>query len=244
MAEFESHSQRWEVIKLLVRTESIRHSIVKNKKRIVKLEQIEAQLKDLNLPTAQPLTEAQLRLKYSLIAEREDILKYKVEGAILWSKVDWAQAGNKPTKYFLSLEKTQYSRRTITHLKNNQGQTLDSTEELLRHMHEYYSDLYCSRDDQFSEQEMPEFFEGFEVTKLTQSQKETLDEKVSQMEMNEALVDMKDNKTPGPDGLPVEFYKAFWDELKSPFEAMVHEVLHQGFPIDMLRSIFTLSFVA
>ena len=32
---------------------------------------------------------------------------------------------------------------------------------------------------------------------------------------------MKNNKTPGEDGIPVDFYKVFWKILKEPFFKMV-----------------------
>ena len=39
---------------------------------------------------------------------------------------------------------------------------------------------------------------------------------------------MKNNKTPGEDGIPVDFYKVFWNQLKKPFMQMMHEVYEKG----------------
>ncbi len=39
----------------------------------------------------------------------------------------------------------------------------------------------------------------------------------------EALKNLKKGKSPGPDGLPVEFYLHFWDQLKDYFLASFHE---------------------
>lgn len=240
LTEFRSHSHRWEVIKLMVRTESIRYSIFKNIQRNEKLLNVEEQLKNLNRPEYQPLSEAQKRLRTTLIEQREEILNYKVEGAILRSKIDWAHAGNKPSKYFFSLEKTKYSRRIITRLTNQQGQIQTTTPDLLQLMHQYYADLYQSRDEDFTPQEMDDFFRDLNTNQLSLAQKTDLDSPIQQQELNKAVVQMKDHKTPGPDGLPIEFYKTFWEKLRKPFEAMTHQVLEQGFPVDMLRSITTL----
>ena len=37
---------------------------------------------------------------------------------------------------------------------------------------------------------------------------------------------MKSNKTPGNAGLPKEFYKTFWDELKTPLMESVNQAFH------------------
>ena len=37
---------------------------------------------------------------------------------------------------------------------------------------------------------------------------------------------MKNNKTPGNDGLSKEFYKTFWDELKTPLMESVNKTFH------------------
>ena len=37
---------------------------------------------------------------------------------------------------------------------------------------------------------------------------------------------MKNNKTPGNDGLAKEFYETFWDELKTPVMKSVNQAFH------------------
>ena len=46
---------------------------------------------------------------------------------------------------------------------------------------------------------------------LTDEQRERLDTKITITEYFEALKSFEKNKTPGNDGLTVEFYPAFWD---------------------------------
>jgi hypothetical protein len=46
-------------------------------------------------------------------------------------------------------------------------------------------------------------------------------------EIDEALMDMEVGSAPGPDGLPVGFYRAFWPELKHIFLEMF-QALHRG----------------
>jgi hypothetical protein len=49
---------------------------------------------------------------------------------------------------------------------------------------------------------------------------ESLIKLFSEQEIKAALDDMKTNSAPGPDGLPVEFYKCFSDQVREPVMKM------------------------
>lgn len=236
---YSSHILRWETLKMLIRSETISFSIIQNKQRHFNLEQVENQLKELNAMENQPLSDAQLRLKYALIQKKDQIMQEKIQGAILRSKVDWATAGNKPSRYFLGLEKTRYSRKTITRLNDSQGTICTHTDDLHNIFLDFYAKLYQQQDD-FTDDQLEAFFEGLQGPKLTQHQADKMDETLALDELTKALFEMKNNKTPGPDGFPCEFYKHFWESLKINFEQMAHESLDGGMSQDMLRSITTL----
>ena len=52
---------------------------------------------------------------------------------------------------------------------------------------------------------------------------------------------MKLNKSPGEDGLPVEFYKAFWKQLGSFLVKMYNECFEsKELPLSMRKSVITL----
>ena len=71
--------------------------------------------------------------------------------------------------------------------------------------------------------------------------KSMLGEKVSKEEVDECLGSMKKGKTPGSDGLPVEFYCAFWDVIGDCVYEMVMKVLEDGrMPESMLKSVIVL----
>ena len=39
---------------------------------------------------------------------------------------------------------------------------------------------------------------------------------------------MKTNKSPGSDGIPTEFYKVFWEEIRDIFLQSINEAYHLG----------------
>ena len=40
-------------------------------------------------------------------------------------------------------------------------------------------------------------------------------------DLENAIKGMKNNKTPGQDGIPIDFYKVFWNNIKETFYSMV-----------------------
>ncbi|WOK97903.1 hypothetical protein Cni_G06611 [Canna indica] len=60
-----------------------------------------------------------------------------------------------------------------------------------------------------------------------------LDAPFSASEVDQVIKFMKNNKSPGPDGIPMEFYKAFWNDLGPLITKILNDLLLQ--PIDLQR---------
>jgi hypothetical protein len=56
----------------------------------------------------------------------------------------------------------------------------------------------------------------------------SLEEEVTEPELRETLFSMKNGKIPGPDGVTVEFFKAFYDHLKNDMLLVVRESQKEG----------------
>ena len=54
------------------------------------------------------------------------------------------------------------------------------------------------------------FFEKENDNKLSNEDRDKCEGKITELECIQAIKDMKNNKSPGSDGIPVEFYKIFW----------------------------------
>ena len=77
---------------------------------------------------------------------------------------------------------------------------------------EYYKALYTSAThSENSNNAVPAFFEY--ITPLEITDQQMCEGKVSADECLKALNDFQNEKSPGTDGLPAEFYKFFWKEL-------------------------------
>ena len=64
--------------------------------------------------------------------------------------------------------------------------------------------------------------------KLSSNAKSALQAPMSQEELRTTLWDMRPGKSPGPDGIILEFYKVFWSILGAEYTTMINESIQEG----------------
>ena len=53
-------------------------------------------------------------------------------------------------------------------------------------------------------------------------------QQITCQDLEKAIKGMNNNKSPGSDGIPADFYKVFWTQIKSVFFDMVLHVFEEG----------------
>ena len=86
-------------------------------------------------------------------------------------------------------------------------------------MRSFYKDLYAK--EEIDSEAQDRLFNKLKH-KLTDSQKKTCEGKITKEELTDALKMMHNNKSPGEDGIPVEFYKTFWNIIGDDFTEVVN----------------------
>ena len=206
MQQYDSQS-KWELIKLVSAQESQEYCREKASRDRL----IVAQLEDY-ITWAQQ-NEAQLNEHELLLAEKsrqdlERIMEKKTQGAIFRSRCRWYNEGEKNTKYFLNLEKSRSGAKAMTTVITETG-TYNDQKTIIEELKNFYETLYTSdRDIKFT------YENTNENVKLTPDEKELLNLQITKADLKEAIQGLKKGKCPGDDGLPVEFYLVFWEELK------------------------------
>ena len=71
-------------------------------------------------------------------------LNIKQRGAIIRSRVQWYNDGEKNTKYFLNLEKRHLKQKTIKCLHLSDNEVVNTDEEILKEAKSFYQKLYSS----------------------------------------------------------------------------------------------------
>ena len=79
------------------------------------------------------------------------------------------------------------------------------------HLEGFYQKLYKTKLF-----EAPDFkiLNNLNGPKLTDEESQLLEGPLTEEELYRALQSCKNNKSPGSDGFPAEFYKTFWNEVK------------------------------
>ena len=152
---------------------------------------------------------------------RETIQRFEHEknkGIFVRSRTQFYEEYEKPTRYFYNLENKNKKSTTITELVSANGDIITSQEEILQESHHFYQNLYTKEPTCSKSQE--KLLKNLN-RKLSSTQKARLDKDFSKEELFSALLKLKAKKSPGIDGLPMEFYVIFWPIIGDEFTELV-----------------------
>jgi len=214
-----SHVKKWELFKFKVRQLAVYFSKQVKKNNLNKEKALMTEL-DLLLKKVDLTEDERVRLE-TIKTQIDQIYINIAKGAFIRSRAKWLEKGEKNTSYFFSLEKRNYKRQTISSLKIND--VITSNPKLIaNYVESFYSKLY---ESVFEIDKCSDFFESVQqsVTSISNQFRDLCDEELRKQEMVTAIRSMKKKKSPGTDGLSVEFYLCFWDIIENPLFEMYKE---------------------
>ena len=204
----------WELIKFKIREFTIafsksisRQNRAKESKLIRQIDELEKLLdvsKDSNV----------LWLEYEVCkAELRLFSENKIRGQIIRSRIKWTEEYETSSALFLGLEKSNYVKKNINKLKIDNVDTTDPN-KILNHISSYYKTLYEA--EFHDEKSIESYFDSIneKIPKLSNLNRARCDNEINLIELETSLNAMKTDKTPGNDGLTVEFYRQFWQTIK------------------------------
>ena len=130
-------------------------------------------------------------------------------------------SNNLATKEFFKQFLQKRRNVTINELIDNGGISKTSPIDLAEHVQKFYTNLY--RCDQTNPLEQNFFVNNLKAG-LSDQQKEHLQNDLSEFEIETAISQMAKGKTPGPDGLSVEFYPQCWPIVKHDFVNLLNQM--------------------
>lgn len=95
-------------------------------------------------------------------------------------------------------------------------------------MVKYFLELFTEKGD--NRIPLEEFFERYEIKRLTNEQRQLLNTPITLQEVLEAIHKSKKGKSPGLDGFTNEYYKLFANELGTPLKDTMNEIIHVATP--------------
>ena len=98
-------------------------------------------------------------------------------------------------------------------MQNESGKKVYKAEQILKETSRFYTQLYDSSNVQ--ERDIDGFLSKLTVLhELTDEESSQCEGLITENECRNALDKMSLNKSPGSDGLTVEFYRVFWEDIK------------------------------
>ena len=211
--------QKWEQLKQEVKRFSIHYSIKSQKSYKDQIKNIEKEIIEIE---SLPYLEINMNKKRTLERQLSDLYDRRAKGAQIRSRAKWINEGEKNTKFFLGLEKKHQTQNTIYELKNKNNDTLSTDDDILGEMCSFYEELYRSKN--ISSSDIENYLQNSNIMCLSENVKNTCDQFPNLEECRDSVMNMKHNKSPGLDGLPVEFYQCFWDKISILFHNMLKEI--------------------
>ena len=151
------------------------------------------------------------------------------------------QHGERSSKYFLNLEKRNHVKKHIRKLYINGSITTDPL-KILNEQKRFYQELYQSFNKKSNNsKEISLFLDNLNIPKLSEVDKNVCEGKISADECYKSLDSFQNNKTPGNDGIPIEFYKKFWSLISDPFICSANECFEKGeMSVSQKQAVITL----
>ena len=110
-------------------------------------------------------------------------------------------------------------------------------------MHEikcFYSNLFGYHETNLNECNAWKLLSQINTNKLSSAEAQSMEGYLTIDEVSNALQKTKHNKTPGLDGLPSEFYKVFWKDLKYPITNAINTSFDKGIlPLSLRQCVIT-----
>ena len=218
----------WEVCKIKIKELTIAYCTKKQSVKKCVIKDIEEKL----VQKEQDLVNS--NYNHTIKAERDNladtlynIVEEQREGAKIRSRARWVEEGERPTKYFFNLEKKNISNSTIKELKTKEGVCVSSNKEILDEQYKFYDQLYEA--DNIAEENIQSYLSKInDLNILKEHEAKLLEGEITENECKMALKNMKLNKSPGSDGIPVEFYITFWENVKQMLIESINSAYQVG----------------
>ena len=217
--DFSSLSSWWDAGKAEIKSISIKFCSSRAKRRRQRRSLLEARIASLKALLDQG--DASVMGSYKeCLAELALLDKLETDGLKVRSRVKWAEEGESSSSFFFKSCKKQRLSSTIFSIKNDQEVEVSDTHDMLNAWESFYKALFSKTN---TDKDLQRRLLNFLPNSLSPEERLRCEGPLSFAECFHALKGMAKSKTPGPDGLPAEFYLCFWDVLGKDLLSVLNE---------------------
>lgn len=221
-----SVSTVWETLKAYVRGQIISFTAYKKKKSEAKQLEISKRIAELDKTYAHNPSPDLYKERLKLKAEYDQISSYVIENLLFRNRSNFYEHGEKAGAILARQLRGARAKQIISKVNTQNGRITTDQQEINSVFQEYYINLYTSSSPH--SEDMRDFFRGLNIPSLSPNQISDLDKPISQQEIIDAIKSLQKGKSPGPDGLPGEFYTTFSVQLTPILSALYSDSLEAG----------------
>jgi len=232
----------WDYLKIKIKEFTLAYCTGRAKANANRVETIEKRMDIID--SKKEISKDEIRERAELKTELDSTYSERAIGYQIRSRVKWIEEGERSTSYFLGMEKARQTGNKIECLRNANGLVSKSDKDILETACDFYKTLYSSKITQHEtrQEDLKNYFECLpDSFRLTEGKKKKCEGKIGLDECLVAMLKMKKNKSPGLDGLTVEFFQTFWHLLGKLLCDIYNESYITGkLPQSMRISVMTL----
>ena len=232
--------ETFELLKISVKSMTIQYCTQKNKSLKAKELALQNNLVALNKKiTSGDKSYSTLSLYENTKKDLGILNVHRAKGALIRSRIKQIEEGEKCSNFFLNMEVNRGNNNTIFSLKgiNDQNEI-----KILNEIKKYYEDIAKSNESiQNVDNKLENYLGDIEHNVLSGNEKDLCNLELSLDEVSKALTCINNDSSPGIDGIPVSWYKVFYNKIKLPlFNSLKCSVENECLGISTRRSVLTL----
>ena len=203
---------------ILTKWEWIKHEIRRVSRQFAKerasdirliISQLSEKIVEMEANIQGNLSEKGIKILFDTKEELNAIMDERAKSLIFKSKVNWRQFGEVNSSFFYNMEKERYNAKATWTIFNDKDQLITDSEQILQYQKAFYQKLYTAEPDI-----------NFDVENTTgvlisEDLQAATDRDLTNEEIATAVYSLKNLKTPSQDGIPIDFYKVFWNKIGS-----------------------------
>ena len=214
-SDFNTTVSKYEYLKYELRKNTQKHCKMKAKERNLRERELCTTFENLERKLANNLiTQNEMSLYIETKNALDTLYEEKARGEWIRSRLEHIEQFEKSSAYFHSTAKENYQKKTLTKITKEDNRDITNSKDIPSELFSFYSNLYTSKLPNSTNQNYQLKDSIFDdMPKMSDAEKDGMNGRISLTECSKALQDFKCNKTPGSDGLSIEFYRTFWKEM-------------------------------
>ena len=215
----------WDFLKLKIRQFTQKYSKKLAKDRKEQREKLETEIKEIEDGLINQVDQEACKILEDKKLELQAAYDYVNEGVKVRSRASWYEGGERDVRYFTQLMQSNKKKSTIQKIINEKGEIICDEVDIMTEIKHFYSKLYAKSE--VAQNSDINFF-PLDLPKLSKDSKESCEGLIVERECLHVLQKMKLNKSPGNDGLTVEFYVTFWPVIGQLVVDALNEAYRSG----------------